>query len=215
MLDAAHTALLRVALQALSPPAVAVALDIGCGSGQKTGWLAAQCAPHGRVIGLDLAPEALRQAATSAAFPATWLCADAHDLPLATDSVDLIWCVAVLGLLAEPLRALQAAQRVLRPGGTLVLAQATQCWVRLRPLRDPLPPAPLAQPPADDLGYATADLLAHAGFANLTRRAYLLDPPDCSPAAAQLPLLDHPAFDPDTDPELHPVLFVVSGTVAT
>jgi SAM-dependent methyltransferase len=204
-LHAPHLALLRSALLAASPRGARVALDLGCGAGAKTPWLAACAAPGALVLGLDRDLAALR-----AAPPSAWLAGDAHALPLRDDACDLIWCVAVLGLLAEPAAALAELRRVLRPGGTLVLAVAGERWVRLRERRAPVGDSLLV--PADGLGDELREPLARAGLTCAAVRAFLLDPPGLEPHLAALPLADGGDAAAPGDPEPRAVLLIAAAT---
>jgi SAM-dependent methyltransferase len=208
-LHAPHAVLLRAALLSASPPGARVALELGCGQGDKRHWLAACAAPGALVLGLDHDRTALR-----AAPPGAWLAADAHALPLRPACADLIWCVAALGLFANPPRALAEARRALRPGGTLVVAVATERWVRPRHWPVGAGTA-LASPPApaDDLGADLSATLAAAGLRAGQLWAYLLDPPGLAPLAALLPLAELPGGAPLAvgEPEPLPVLLVATA----
>lgn len=193
-----HTALLRAALELASPSCAAVALDLACGRGTTTDWLAAQSSPDVLVIGFDQDGAAL-QVARLAHPAAEFVQADAHHLPLRSASADLIWCVAALGLFADAGDALAEACRVLRPGGALVLAVATQRWVRLRHWPAAVAAAlvgPPPAPPADELGADLEALLHAAGLQTVALNAYLLAPAGLTPHAALLPLLAWPALAP-------------------
>jgi SAM-dependent methyltransferase len=202
-----HAPLLRAALEAASPAGAAVGLDLGCGRGGKTPWLAARCGPAPLAVGLDVDRAALRAGAGPR------LAADAHALPLRPGSVGLIWAVAALGALRDPALALAEARRALRPGGALVAAVAGERWVRLRsapgapPAGGPLPPAP--PPPADGLGDELREALAGAGLRDVALAAYLLEPPGLGLLAAALPLAEL-GGEPG-EPEPRPVLLVAVG----
>jgi ubiquinone/menaquinone biosynthesis C-methylase UbiE len=98
-------------------------LDIGCGDGR----LVSRCSHwFDRVIGLDVAAVRLRRAADSAAHRGlgnvSYAAANVDTgLPILDASVDVATIVAVLGLIFDPLAALDELHRVLRPGGQLVL----------------------------------------------------------------------------------------------
>lgn len=206
-LQAPHEALLRAALEAESPSGARVALDLACGPGAKTPWLAALAAPGALVLGLDRDRGALRTA-----LPGCWAVADAHALPLRAGSVDLAWCVAALGLFADQELALAELRRVLRPGGTLVVAVAGERWVRLRPPPEDraAPGLPWPPPPADGLGEELGAALARAGLRSVGLAAYLLEPAGMAPRDALLPLVEVVGAEP-CEPEPLPVLLVAAG----
>lgn len=94
-------------------------VDVGCG----TGVLARCLAPmllEGAVYALDLAPSMLRVAKSRMDSPrVVVLCGDAHRLPLASGSVDRVFCLACWPHLDDRDAAAREFLRVLRPGGRL------------------------------------------------------------------------------------------------
>jgi malonyl-CoA O-methyltransferase len=91
-------------------------LDAGCGTGHglrlvAARWPAAQC------IALDFAAPMLGRIPPGLAAP---VCADIEKLPLANDSVDLLWSSLAMQW-CDMERIAQEAQRVLRAGGNLAL----------------------------------------------------------------------------------------------
>ena len=103
------------------------ALDMGCGTGGTLRWLRAEF-PSLRVVGLDLAPEALRYVmASPERRGARALQGSVTALPFATGAFDLVVCLDVLQHLPEmtaEVAALREAARVLRPGGLLLIRAA-------------------------------------------------------------------------------------------
>jgi ubiquinone/menaquinone biosynthesis C-methylase UbiE len=98
-------------------PESRTALDVGCGTGHFTSWLAQRGL---RAVGLDRAPAML--AVLRRQLPACpALVADAHHLPLRDRAVDLVVFVTTLEFLEDPRRALSEAARVARRG-LIVLA---------------------------------------------------------------------------------------------
>ena len=87
----------------------------------------ARSLPRGRLILVDVQAEMLdmaRDRMQSAGLTnAEYLLGDAVSLPLETDSVDVVFLVAVLGEVAEPRVALREIHRVLRPGGKRSLTE--------------------------------------------------------------------------------------------
>nr|WP_221377525.1 class I SAM-dependent methyltransferase [Actinoplanes polyasparticus] len=95
---------------ALSLPPGARALDVGCGDGAHTTRLAARFGF--RVTGID-----------PVAAPGVHAAGRATELPVASGSVDLIWCRDVLVHVTPLDRAYAEFRRVLRPGGRAVVYQ--------------------------------------------------------------------------------------------
>jgi SAM-dependent methyltransferase len=92
-------------------------LEVGCGTGRFTAWLASTGL---RVVGLDRAPAMVAEMRQR--FPALpGIMADAHRLPIREQAVDLVVCVTTLEFLEEPTAALTDAMRVARQGLLLVV----------------------------------------------------------------------------------------------
>ncbi|MDQ1712896.1 MAG: hypothetical protein QOE45_2346 [Frankiaceae bacterium] len=90
-------------------------LDVGCGAGQTTRWLAARGA---RVAAFDLSMAQLRLAGAG-----PYVRADAESLPFADAAFDLA-CSAygALPFVADSARVMREVARVLRPGGRWVFS---------------------------------------------------------------------------------------------
>ena len=96
-------------------------LEIGCGSGLFTRSLATRCA---KLIAHDLEPRYVAQtkAKTSDLSHVEYLVCDARDLQL--DGVaDVIVLISVLPEIPQPVLALEACRRALKPGGRIVIGE--------------------------------------------------------------------------------------------
>lgn len=82
-------------------PAGALCLSIGGGPGRS----------HPKLVNVNVGP-----------FPNVEVVADAHQLPYADNSVDAIFCEAVIEHLNRPVKAVQEMFRVLKPGGQVFAA---------------------------------------------------------------------------------------------
>ena len=95
-------------------------VDLGCGTGYFSAWLARRGA---RPVGVDVTPAQLDtarrlQAETGIEFPL--IEASAEDVPLADESFDLALSEYGASIWCDPHRWLPEAHRLLRPGGRLV-----------------------------------------------------------------------------------------------
>jgi ArsR family transcriptional regulator len=96
--------------------------DLGCGTGQ----VSAAISPFvGRVIAVDASAEMLHAAKTRLRPPmfrnVELRRGELEALPIDDNSLDLATMMVVLHHVAEPLRAIQEAGRVLKPGGRLIV----------------------------------------------------------------------------------------------
>lgn len=102
------------------------AADIGCGPGDLVAALADCVGPDGSVVGIDPSPEMNDHATAHARPNSRFERAAAQDLPLSDESVDVVTSTFVMHHIPQADRdaALAGMFRVLRPGGTVLLADA-------------------------------------------------------------------------------------------
>ncbi|MGI8537572.1 MAG: methyltransferase domain-containing protein [Mycobacteriales bacterium] len=97
-------------------------LDLACGGGLLAPHLAGKGHRH---VGLDLSAPALPLARAHGVKPVR---GDVLHLPFTDEVADVVVAGEVLEHVAEPLRLVAEAIRVLRPGGTLVLDTIAATW---------------------------------------------------------------------------------------
>jgi malonyl-CoA O-methyltransferase len=156
-------------------------LDVGCGTGYGLAQLRARYAAA-EFVGLDIAPAMLaaararlpqpgwaqRALASLTARPsaaAQLVCADMGRLPLAADSVNLLWSSLALQWAGDLEATLAGFRRVLAPGGLLMFATfGPDTLKELRAAFAAVDAAPHVNRFTDlhDIG----DMLVHAGFAH-------------------------------------------------
>lgn len=182
-----HQQRLDLMLEAFGEAAIAAAgiapadhiLDIGCGAGATSFALAERVGADGQVLGVDISPQLVARARSSApaGAPVVFQLADAATAALPHAAFDLIFSRFGVMFFDDPVAAFAHMRAALRPDGRLAFAcwraPADNDWVRLpiaaiRPLVTPPPTDPLAPGP-----FAFADrervetILTAAGFAGI------------------------------------------------
>jgi ubiquinone/menaquinone biosynthesis C-methylase UbiE len=103
-------------------PAGSTVLEAGCGVGAQTVAIA-QRSPEARIISIDLSEVSLRQARSAVEAGklsnVTLLQGDILKLNFAPESFDHVFLCFVLEHLPQPMDALNALKRVLKPSGTI------------------------------------------------------------------------------------------------
>lgn len=131
LLDVAARSLARMDLQRGES-----VLDVGCGTGVFLPGLAALVGSEGRVVGLDHSPAFLeesqkRLADASLSDQVELVEGDAHNLPFADATFDAAHCERVLMHLQDPALAIREMQRVVRPGGRVLVAEVYAAGARM------------------------------------------------------------------------------------
>ena len=105
-------------------------LEIGCGSGAYTTFVARAVGQDGVVEALDIQPAMLTQLKKKLTLPENEDLkninlheASAYELPFEDQSLDLIYIITVLPEIPDQGRALAEIYRVLRPGGILAVSE--------------------------------------------------------------------------------------------
>ena len=105
-------------------------LDLGCGSGAFTTFVAGVVGEEGKVYAVDIQPAMLRQMKRKLSHPENQDItnieirqASAYDLPFEDGSLDLAYMVTVLPEIPDRGRALREVKRVLKAGGILAVTE--------------------------------------------------------------------------------------------
>lgn len=90
-------------------------LDAGCGTGINLRYLKA----YGKAYGLDISKEALKFSSIRGSSPL--ICGSLDKLPLNSEQFDLVVALDVIEHIQDDLSAIRELNRVLRPGGCLIV----------------------------------------------------------------------------------------------
>jgi SAM-dependent methyltransferase len=154
----------------LEPVAPARVLDVACGAGGTTAWLAAAL-PDAAITGINLS-EAQLAAARRRVPRAAFRYMDAARLELADGAFDWVVCVEAAFHFDTRRRFLAEAARVLRPGGLLLVTDLVTHRGRLNAWRARLG-LPMSVPMTNEVTDREAyrSLVEDAGFARVELRS--------------------------------------------
>ena len=111
-------------------------LDLACGPGVISRLISEAC-PASRIIAMDLNDELLdtaRQDARAAGLGSIrFLQGDVYDPPLSEEQFDFIYARLLFQHLEQPLQALAAIRKLLRPGGILCILDIDDSWLTFAP----------------------------------------------------------------------------------
>ncbi len=105
-------------------------LDAGCGTGAVIALLAEKY-PQKNYTGIDLSPQMIAVAKAKKTEGARFLCGDCEKLPFEADSFDVITCSMSFHHYPHPVDFFRSCERVLRPGGRLIIRDMTAPSVML------------------------------------------------------------------------------------
>lgn len=106
-------------------------LDVGCGTGELLARLAAKY-PAARLAGLDPVPEMLEVARQKLRPGVELRVGWANELPWPEESFDVVVSCNMFHYITHPLEALGEMDRVLRPGGRIVITDWCDDYVACR-----------------------------------------------------------------------------------
>ena len=105
-------------------------LDLGCGSGAFTTFIARAVGEKGKVYALDIQADMLKQLENKLSKPENkdiknikLIEGNAYELPFEDGSLNLVNMVTVLQEIPDRNKALQEVKRVLKPGGILAVTE--------------------------------------------------------------------------------------------
>lgn len=127
-------------------------LEVACGAGQGLGFLAARAS---RVVGGDYSQRLIDVAVAHYGHRVPLVCLDAHTLPFAPASFDVILLFEAIYYLADARRFIREVRRTLRADGVLLICTVNRDWRDFNPS-----PFSTSYPSAAELNH----LLTSEGF---------------------------------------------------
>jgi ubiquinone/menaquinone biosynthesis C-methylase UbiE len=112
-------------------------LDLGCGEGQVALAMARVAGATGRIVGIDVDPEAVHHAeaaAERATLPVKFVCADAY-APVEEPPFDVAYSRLLLSHLVDPNAVVRVMTHAVRPGGVVAVEDLLTGTLRSEPVR--------------------------------------------------------------------------------
>ena len=102
-------------------------LEVGPGSGTYTLGAAQRLGPKGKLVTVDIEPKMIQRVQQKVEAEGVTnveaQVADVYDLPFDGGTFDVVYMIAVIGEIPDPLRAMKEFYRVLSPSGRLVFSE--------------------------------------------------------------------------------------------
>jgi ubiquinone/menaquinone biosynthesis C-methylase UbiE len=182
----AHRSELRQIIRNLELPPDAIVLDVACGDGAYSRWIAQELGPTGLVIGLDRSSAYLELANDNSTAGSSYLAGDINSLPFASDRFDAAWCAQSLVSLPDPLAAMKEMHRVLRPGGRAIVLENDSLHEIMLPWPEELELAIRAaqwsaykatkrRPEKRYIARRLSSVMRRAGLSQVSRKTYATD----------------------------------------
>lgn len=182
----AHRPELRRIIADLKLRAGAKVLDVACGDGAYSRWIAESVGDQGCVVGVDLSSAYLQCALANANRQSEFLAASVGSLPFSSDEFDAAWCAQSLISLPEPGAVLDEMLRVVCRGGDIAVLENDSLHQLILPWPEELE---LAIRSAEWNAYMAADrapqkryvgrrlsgMMRQAGIKNVLRKTYATD----------------------------------------
>ena len=170
ILDAFHRAFapeLRAMVGSLPIAEGDSVLEMACGDGAYTPWLADRVGPRGSVVAVDVSPAYLAVAkggepVAPGAGRVIRVAASIEHLPLPRGSFDLVWCAQSLYSLPDQGEAVRTMAELVRPGGAVAVLE-----------NDTIHQVILPWPPDVELAVRAAELVAFRGERKPAERFYV------------------------------------------
>ena len=100
-------------------------LDVGCGTGVNVLALSKLVEPDGKIVGIDNSEAMLAVARQKASAPnIEYQLKAIEEMDFASDTFDAVVCTQVLGYVADPVGAIRAMLRVIKPSGRVFISEA-------------------------------------------------------------------------------------------
>jgi ubiquinone/menaquinone biosynthesis C-methylase UbiE len=137
-------------------------LEVACGDGVYSKWLAERVGASGSVTAVDVSPAFLKVAQAGAGPRIGFVAAAIERLPFVDDVFDLVWCAQSLYSLPDPVEAVRLMRWVVKPGGVVAVLE-----------NDSLHHLLLPWPIEVELAVRTAELKAFVRESDRPRKFYV------------------------------------------